>query len=146
MKILVLNGPNLNLLGIREPDIYGTKSLADLEQELVMAAHPQGVELVFVQSNHEGVLIDWIQQAFFENYVGIIFNAAAYTHYSYALHDAVASIPTPVVEVHLSDITKREAFRRHSVLESVATARFYGKHFQSYHDALHYLITKENTK
>lgn len=146
MKVLVLNGPNLNLLGIREPEIYGTKSLADLERALVMAAQPHGVELVFVQSNHEGVLIDWLQQAFFENYDGVIFNPGAYTHYSYAIHDAVASITTPVIEVHLSDITQREAFRQHSVLETVATARFYGKHFQSYHEALYYLIAEENTK
>ncbi|MGL4623262.1 MAG: type II 3-dehydroquinate dehydratase [Culicoidibacterales bacterium] len=146
MKVLVLNGPNLNLLGIREPEIYGTESLADLERELVIIAQPRGVELVFVQSNHEGVLIDWLQQAFFENYDGVIFNPGAYTHYSYAIHDAVASITTPVIEVHLSDITQREAFRQHSVLETVAMARFYGKHFQSYHEALYYLIAEENTK
>ncbi|MGL4952289.1 MAG: type II 3-dehydroquinate dehydratase [Culicoidibacterales bacterium] len=144
MKILVLNGPNLNLLGIREPEIYGTQSLSDLEKILVVTATPYQVALTFAQSNHEGVLIDWLQQAFFEAYDAVIFNPAAYTHYSYAIHDTVASIPIPVVEVHLSDITKREAFRQHSVLETVAAARFYGKHFQSYVDALHYLIESGN--
>ncbi|MGL5383831.1 MAG: type II 3-dehydroquinate dehydratase [Culicoidibacterales bacterium] len=144
MKVLVLNGPNLNLLGIREPEVYGTQTLLDLEKLLAVNAQQAGVELVFVQSNHEGVLIDWLQQAFFEQFTGVIFNPGAYTHYSYALRDAVASISTPVVEVHLSDITKREAFRQHSVLETVAAARFYGKHFQSYLEALQYLIESGN--
>lgn len=139
MKILVLNGPNLNLLGIREPNIYGDQTLADLELQLALQAISLEIEVIFAQSNHEGVLIDWLQKAFFENYDGVIFNPAAYTHSSFALRDAIASIPTPVVEVHLSDLSTREPWRQHSHISDVVVASFMGEHFKSYAKALDYL-------
>ncbi|MGL5296416.1 MAG: type II 3-dehydroquinate dehydratase [Culicoidibacterales bacterium] len=144
MKILILNGPNLNLLGIREPEFYGYQTLADLEQLLMIQAVNAGIEVVFAQSNHEGVLIDWLHQAFFEQFSGVILNPGAYTHYSYAIRDAIASIPIPVVEVHLSDIASREAFRQHSVIAEVVVARFSGNQFQSYGEALQFLIERGN--
>jgi 3-dehydroquinate dehydratase-2 len=151
MKILVLNGPNLNLLGQREPDIYGAMTLDELNRTVAAYAHTlnelrmtkkselEPVELVFYQSNHEGVLVDTIQNAQ-RIYQGIIYNPAAHTHYSIALRDAVAAIPIPVVEVHLSDIAKREQFRHISVMTDVCIAQFKGKGVQSYIDALEHLV------
>ena len=114
-RILVLNGPNLNLLGVREPDVYGTVTLADIEREVAAYAAERGATVDCFQSNHEGVLIDRLHAAR-GVYDGIVFNPGAYTHYSYAIHDAITSVDVPVVEIHISDISKREDFRSKSVL------------------------------
>ncbi len=109
-RLLLMNGPNLNLLGQREPEIYGTTTLADIEAMVMDYARERGAELDCYQSNHEGALIDKIQQSQ-GVYDGIVFNPGAYTHYSYAIHDAITSVDVPVVEIHISDISKREDFR-----------------------------------
>lgn len=141
MNILVLNGPNLNLLGEREPSVYGTMTLAQLNAKI--AAHAKkGKAIVRArQSNHEGELID-ILHAHRKWAGGVVFNPGAYSHYSYALRDAVASIQVPTVEVHLSNIKKRESFRRTSVIEPVCEKQFYGKGLESYLHAVDYLIKK----
>ena len=148
MKILILNGPNLNLLGHREPDVYGSVTLDELNQSVGSFAAEQldpkrggkaAIELAFFQSNHEGQLIDVIQNAP-RLYEGIVYNPAAHTHYSIALRDAIAAIPTPVVEVHLSDIENREQFRKLSVMAEVCVAQFKGEGATSYHKALAYLV------
>ncbi|MBM7650447.1 3-dehydroquinate dehydratase-2 [Bacillus ectoiniformans] len=125
-KILVLNGPNLNRLGKREPEIYGADTLEDLEQRLMELGKQQGAEVLVFQSNHEGALIDRIHQAADEEVCGIIFNPGAFTHYSYAIRDAVASISVPVVEVHISNIHAREEFRHQSVIAPVAVGQICG--------------------
>ena len=114
MKILVINGPNLNLLGEREPNIYGDESLKAINDELYAVAQNLGHEISFFQSNSEGSIIDSIHAARLE-YDGIVLNAGAYTHYSYAIHDAIAAIKIPVIEVHLSNISSRDEFRKKSV-------------------------------
>ena len=148
MKILVLNGPNLNLLGRREPEVYGAMTLDELNRSVAGFADGElcpkrdaedAIELVFFQTNHEGQLIDVLQNAP-RLYDGVVYNPAAHTHYSIALRDAVAAIPTPVVEVHLSDIESREDFRRHSVMRDVCIAQFKGEGAASYHKALAYLV------
>jgi len=116
--IHVLNGPNLNLLGVREPEIYGRDTLADIEARCVAAA--EGAEIVFRQSNHEGVLVDWIQEAR-ETASALIINPAAYSHTSVALLDAIKTLSIPVIELHLSNPATRESFRHHSFVSSVAT-------------------------
>ncbi|WP_135077642.1 type II 3-dehydroquinate dehydratase [Terasakiella sp. SH-1] len=118
-KILILNGPNLNLLGKREPEIYGHETLADVEQLCLATAQGEGVEIDFRQSNHEGDLIDWIQEAR-DNFDAIVINPAAYTHTSVAIHDALQAVEKPVVEVHLSNIHKREEFRHTSFVSKSA--------------------------
>src|SRR5215211_4530942 len=117
--IWVLNGPNLNLLGTREPSVYGAATLADVEQACRGAARPHGLDVDFRQSNHEGVLIDWLHEAGAAApgaVAGIVLNAGAYTHTSVALHDAIKAIFPPVIEVHLSNVHAREPFRHHSYL------------------------------
>lgn len=116
--IHVLNGPNLNLLGVREPEIYGRDTLADIEARCVAAA--EGASIVFRQSNHEGVLVDWIQEAR-EAASALIINPAAYSHTSVALLDAIKTLSIPVIELHLSNPATRESFRHHSFVSSVAT-------------------------
>ena len=118
-KIAVLNGPNLNLLGTREPETYGSTTLAEIESLVNAQTEKHGFDLDFRQTNIEGELVDWLQQAG-KDCSGIILNAAAYTHTSIALHDAVAAIDTPVVEVHLSNVFAREDYRHHSYISDVA--------------------------
>ncbi len=144
MKILVLNGPNLNLLGIREPALYGNRTYADLERFLVETAAQigNGLTVEVRQSNHEGVLVDWIQSArgVFD---GIVLNAAAYTHTSVAILDALKAVAIPTVEVHLTEPKEREPFRRVSYVGMVAEKTCSGKGFESYAEALrHFAGTK----
>ena len=115
MKILLLNGPNINLTGTREPNIYGRTGYEEMMEQVGRAAQSRGHDLCCFQSNYEGALIDEIQRAWRENYDAIIINPGAFTHYSYALRDALASVPIPAVEVHLSNIHQREEFRHRSV-------------------------------
>ena len=118
-QILVLNGPNLNLLGIREPGVYGNKTMADIVLESTKYAKNLGLETEFRQSNTEGVLVDWVQEAR-EKFNMLIINAGAYTHTSLALLDALKAVEIPVIEVHLSNIYQREEFRQHSYISKVA--------------------------
>ena len=141
MKILVLNGPNLNLLGVREPAHYGTQSLADIEKMLRAEAATLGVELDFAQSNEEGVLVTNIQQAM-GVYDGIILNAAAYTHTSIAIRDAISAVKVPTVEVHLSNVHAREEFRHTSMIAGVCVGSICGFGADSYQLALHGLKAK----
>jgi 3-dehydroquinate dehydratase-2 len=122
MRVLVLNGPNLNLLGTRERQIYGAATLADVEKEVGELAAELGVEVSFAQSNHEGALVDLIQQAGRDGIDHVIINPGAYTHTSIAIRDAFTGVGVPFVEVHISNVHAREDFRRHSHLSSVATA------------------------
>ncbi|MFT9848063.1 type II 3-dehydroquinate dehydratase [Aneurinibacillus sp. REN35] len=123
--ILVINGPNLNMLGRREPGIYGSETLADVEARIVRRAEADGVKVEFFQSNHEGALIDRIHQAF-GLCDGIVINPGAFTHYSYAIRDALASVSIPFVEIHISNIHAREAFRKESVLAPIALGQISG--------------------
>jgi len=125
MKILIINGPNLNMLGRREPSIYGGLDLAAIE-ELIRAKAPVGVELSFYQSNHEGALVDRIQQALEDRIDGIVINPGAYTHTSVALRDALLAVSLPVVEVHLSNVAKREDFRQTSFISDIAVGTITG--------------------
>jgi 3-dehydroquinate dehydratase-2 len=129
--VLVLNGPNLNLLGKREPEVYGKLTLADINRLVAEKAASLGLSVDFEQTNHEGVLVDRIQQAV-GHYSCIILNAAAYTHYSIAIRDAIAAVAVPVIEVHLSNIYKREEFRHHSVISAVTYGQISGFGADSY--------------
>lgn len=136
-SILILNGPNLNLLGRRQPEIYGSQTFEEYFY-LLKEKYPQ-VELVYFQSNHEGALIDKLHEVGF-TYDGIIMNPGGYTHTSIALADAVSSITTKVVEVHISNIYERESFRHHSFIKTVALASIVGKGLDGYEEALNLLI------
>ena len=131
MKFLVINGPNLNLLGLREPAIYGSRDFAALQDFIRAAAREAGVEVELFQSNHEGAIIDAIQEAD-TAFDGIVINPGAYTHYSYAIHDALKAVSIPAVEVHMSDIQKREEFRHLSVTAPACIAQIRGHGFESY--------------
>lgn len=139
MKILLMNGPNLNMLGIREPGIYGQDTLASIEDMVRAYGVERGVEVECFQSNHEGDLVDKLHEAH-TAYDGVIYNPGAHTHYSYALRDAVAAISTPVVEVHISDVDAREPFRAISVFDGVVKEKISGRGKQGYLDALDVLI------
>lgn len=141
MRILVLNGPNLNMLGTREPHIYGATTLADIEHALTQRAHQADAQIICVQSNHEGVLIDTIQQEY-THIDGIIINPGAFTHYSYALRDALSAVACPIIEVHISNVYKREQFRHHSVIAPIATGQIAGLGWQGYLLALERLLMK----
>ena len=137
-KSLLLNGPNLNMLGVREPAVYGAQTLSDIEKTL-RAEFEGKAELEFLQSNSEGAIIDAIQ---FSEADGIALNAGAYTHYSYAIHDAIKSIAAPVVEVHISNIYKREEFRHKSVIAAACTGSVCGFGADSYYLAITALLRK----
>jgi 3-dehydroquinate dehydratase II len=134
-KILILNGPNLNMLGTREPEVYGRQTLKDIEKLCAKMAKPLNLKIDFRQSNHEGELVDWIQEAV-RGYGGVIINAAAYTHTSVAIHDALKLLKVPVIEVHISDPKKRDKFRHHSYIEPLAAKVIAGKGAQGYALAL----------
>lgn len=130
-QITILNGPNLNLLGTREPEIYGATTLADIEKLCAVTAQKHGLAIDFKQSNHEGDLVEWVQQAG-RNSVAIIINAGGYTHTSVAIHDALRSVTIPIYEVHLSNIYAREEFRHKSLISPVAKAVLCGLGAQGY--------------
>lgn len=138
MKILVINGPNINFLGIREKKVYGTQDYAYLKELIAQKAEALHADIEVYQSNHEGAIIDRIQEAYFDGTQAIVINPGAYTHYSYAIRDALASITVPKVEIHISDITKREAFRQISVTKEVCDHQIYGRGLQGYLDAIDY--------
>jgi 3-dehydroquinate dehydratase II len=131
VKLLLLNGPNLNRLGLREPGIYGTKTLTNLEEELTEFGKQNNILLTCMQSNHEGDLIEQIHQSE-QTFDGIIFNPGAFTHYSYAIRDAIASVNVPVIEVHISNIHAREPFRSKSVIAPVVLGQISGLGFNGY--------------
>ena len=136
MKILIINGPNLNLLGQREPEIYGSQSLKDINAEISKEARQYNFNPEYLQSNHEGEIIDWLQNAAAENFSGIIINPAAFTHTSVAIRDAIAAIKLPVIEVHLSNINDREEFRQKSLTSAVCRGTISGFGATSYLVAL----------
>ena len=136
MKILIINGPNLNFLGIREKGIYGTQNYEDLLKMISDKAQEMGVTAEVFQSNHEGAIIDRIQDAYFDETEGIVINPGAYTHYSYAIRDALASVTMPKIEIHISDITEREEFRKVSVTAPVCNEQIYGHGLAGYLEAM----------
>jgi len=137
MKILVINGPNLNMLGIREPDIYGKQDFKALEDFIRSSANDLGLSVTLFQSNHEGEIVDAIQSAY-KVFDGIVINPAAYTHTSVAILDALKAVGIPTVEVHLSDINSREEFRKHSYVSLIAKKTICGLGFEGYKLALEY--------
>ena len=138
MKILVLNGPNLNLLGQREPGIYGAQTYKDLCAMIEEKAKELGIEVEVRQTNHEGVLVDWIQQAL-GSFDAIVINPAAYTHTSVAILDAAKAVALPMVEVHISDVSKREDFRQVSFIRAACKKTIAGHGFAGYLEAMEYL-------
>lgn len=145
MKILIVNGPNLNLLGTREPDVYGTLTLEKINEELALYAQSLGVEIEFYQSNIEGEIVDKIQQS--RNCCqGIVINPAAYTHTSVAIRDAIAAVALPAVEVHISNIHKREEFRKHSFIAPVCIGQIAGFGLYSYKLGLKAVVNFLNQK
>lgn len=141
MKILVINGPNLNFIGIREVNVYGKEDYNTLRQMIMKKAAKENVLCEIFQSNHEGEIIDKIQESYYDFTDGIIINPGAYGHYSYAIHDALTSVPIPKVEVHISDImTRKEEWRHHSVTEDACETLIKGHGFEGYLEAMDYLI------
>ena len=142
VNVLILNGPNLNRLGVRKPDIYGTKTMAQILLD-IQQRWPD-VHFVYRQSNHEGDLIDWIQEANGQSPIGIVLNAGGYCHTSVALRDAVEDSNVPVVEVHISDISQREPFRQTSLLTDVCAHSIIGKGTKGYEEAIQYILSLGN--
>lgn len=143
MNILIINGPNLNFLGIREKEIYGTKDYDYLLNLIAKKGEECGCRIEVFQSNHEGAIIDRIQDAYFDDTEAIIINPGAYTHYSYAIHDALASITLPKVEIHISDITQREEFRKVSVTAPACDKQIYGHGLDGYLEAVDFVLSGE---
>jgi len=141
MKILVINGPNVNMLGTREPELYGDKDYTALKNYIMKACADAGVEVEIVQSNHEGAIVDTIQEAY-NRFDGIVINPAAYTHTSIAILDALKAVRIPAVEVHLTDISKREAFRQISYAGQACEKTFVGMGFEGYAEAIRYLAQR----
>ena len=141
-RLLVLHGPNLNLLGTREPDVYGRVTLAQIDQALAEKAKAAGAELTLFQSNHEGAIVDRIQQARIEQVDFVLINPAAYTHTSVAIRDALAGVALPFVEIHLSNVHKREAFRHHSYFSDLAEAVICGLGWKGYLYALDFALER----
>ncbi len=136
MKIIVLNGPNINMLGIREPQIYGNRTYSDLLETIKAYCNSKNIEVECFQSNHEGALIDKIQEAYFEKFDGIVINPAGYTHTSVSIADALKGVDIPFVEVHISKVDDREDFRKISFVRPYALATVSGKGFEGYLDAI----------
>lgn len=132
MKLLVINGPNINFLGIREKSVYGTQDYDYLLKMIARKGQETGCTIEVFQSNHEGAIIDWIQDAYFDGTEGIVINPGAYTHYSYAIRDALASISVPKVEIHISNIMEREEFRHVSVTAPACDRQIYGEGLEGY--------------
>lgn len=145
MKLLVINGPNLNFLGIREKSVYGTQDYQYLLDMIENKAQETGNEITVFQSNHEGAIIDRIQESYFDGTEGIVINPGAYTHYSYAIRDALASITVPKVEIHISDITKREEFRKVSVTKEACDHQIYGQGLDGYLQAIDYILEQKRS-
>ncbi len=143
MKLLVINGPNLNFLGIREKSVYGNQDYQYLLDLIAQKGEETGADITVFQSNHEGAIIDRIQEAYFDGTQGIVINPGAYTHYSYAIRDALASITVPKVEIHISDITKREKFRKISVTAPVCDKQIYGQGLDGYLQAIDFILEKK---
>lgn len=141
MKILIINGPNINMLGVREPDIYGKNTYPDLIELIKKHCEDKDIDLEFYQSNHEGDIVDKIQ-ASYGNTDGIVINPAAYTHTSVAILDALKAVAIPTVEVHISDINTRDEFRKFSYISLYAEKTIVGKGFAGYTEAIDYLISK----
>ncbi|MGI6732242.1 MAG: type II 3-dehydroquinate dehydratase [Anaerovoracaceae bacterium] len=140
MKIKIINGPNLNMLGIREPEVYGSMTLEQINEYIYEKTKRDNLEISFFQSNHEGMIIDEIQNTIGE-FDGIVINPAAYTHYSIAIRDAISAVKIPTVEVHLSDIHSREDFRKNSLIKDVCEKQIYGKGADSYVEAIEFLLS-----
>ena len=143
MKILVINGPNINMLGIREPEIYGNQNYKTLISDINKWAEELDCQVECFQSNHEGVIVDKIQEAY-DNFDGIVINPAAYTHTSIAILDALKAVAIPAVEVHISDVTKREDFRQISYAGMACEEHIIGKGFDGYKMAMEYLCNRHN--
>jgi 3-dehydroquinate dehydratase-2 len=139
-KILIINGPNLNMLGTREPKIYGHKTLKNLENDLKEKFSQKNILFTFIQSNYEGVLLETIQQTIHQDYCGVVINAGALTHTSIALRDAFSAVSVPFIEVHISNVFTREPFRHHSYLSDIAKVVISGAGFDGYHYAVDYFI------
>lgn len=146
MKFLIINGPNLNMLGIREPDIYGKENFAALEDYIRKECAEVGVECELFQHNHEGAIVDKIQQAYFDHVDGIVINPAAYTHTSVAILDALKAVAIPTVEVHISAIDRRESFRQFSYVSLVAKKTIAGHGFAGYGEAIRWLAEEIRSK
>ena len=142
MKLLVINGPNLNFLGIREKSVYGTQDYDYLLKMIADKGEKENCTIEIFQSNHEGAIIDRIQDSYFDGTEGIVINPGAFTHYSYAIRDALASITVPKVEIHISDITKREDFRKVSVTKAACDKQIYGHGLEGYLMAIDYILGK----
>ena len=144
MKLLVINGPNLNFLGIREKSVYGAQDYDYLLGMIAKKGQEEGCTIEVFQSNHEGAIIDRIQDAYFDGTEGIIINPGAYTHYSYAIRDALASITVPKVEIHISNIMEREDFRKVSVTAPACDQQIYGKGLEGYLLAIDFVLGKKS--